>query len=47
MTFSFFQFQRFVLDLFVQEVSVQGVSVQGGICPEVSVQGEPSSSTYC
>ena len=26
---SFFQFQRFVLDLFVQGVSVQGVYVRG------------------
>ena len=33
MTFSFFQFQRFVLALFVQGVSVQGVYVLGGICP--------------
>ena len=38
MTFSFFQFQRFLLDLFVQGVSVQwvyvwGVFVLGAICP--------------
>ena len=33
MTFSFFHFQRFVVDLFVQGGIFHGVYVLGGICP--------------
>ena len=40
MTFSFFQFQRFVLELFVYWGICPGVVCPGGICPRgVPVQG--------
>ena len=49
--FSFFQFQRFALDLFVQGVSVQGVYVRGwgggGLCPRGICPGGKCPRSEC